>query len=351
MERHLEIQHTNIHKHSREWDSVISSSNLSTFFHTSHWLKIIENAYNLKPYHLILWDKEEPVLAMPLFLSENALHSPYIADYGGACVNQKFAADILRVKAAFEVLFRKITKIGKEEGVPAAYVRGYYTNKTLDNFLVEGSFKKIAGHLTYVLTDFYDVEDTLSIFHKKTRNAVRKALKEGLAVEQTLSNSKAMEEYIRLHVMTKRKHGSEPFNDTFFDMLPTIPSKNIDILLARYNGVCIAGLMAFMYNTRIQIFDNCSDPSYLKFNPNHLLYYTLIEKAKERRMEVDFGKTSPDHDSLRRFKERWGGKMHSFDTYMKILPPVVLNTFILGIGYFKKHGVRGTFNRITRRRQ
>ena len=351
MERHLEIQHANLNKNSREWDGVISSSKLFSFFHTSHWLHIIEDAYHLKPYHLIVRDKGEPVMAMPLFLSENGLHSPYLADYGGACVNQKFAINSWQVKAGFERLFTKIGRIGKEEGVPAAYVRGYYATRNLDRYLIEGSFKRITEHLTYVLSEFFDVEDTLSIFHKKTRNAVRKGLKEGLTIEKIPAGSKAMEEYVRLHTMTKRKHGSEPFNDSFFGMLSTIPPENVDIMLVRYNGHYIAGLLAFIYNDRMQIFDNCSDPNYLKFNPNHLLYYTLIEKARVRRMEVDFGKTSLDHHSLRQFKERWGGKMYPFDTYMRILPPVALNTVIMGTRYLKKHGARDTFNRVTRRRQ
>lgn len=351
MEGHVDIQQINTDKDCREWDGVISSFESGTFFHTSYWLNIIENAYELKPCHLILRSKEEPVLAMPLFSSENALHSPFMAEYGGACVSDKLVKDTVQVKAAFESLFNKIAQIGKEEGVPAAYVRGHYDNRTMDYFLIDGSYKKIARHLTYVLSDFYGIEDTMSMFHKKTRNAVRKAIKEGLTVEPIDTNSEAMKEYIGLHVITKRKHGSEPFNDTFFDMLHTIPSENIDIRVVRYDDVCIAGLLSFLFNGKIHIFDNCSEPDYLKFNPNHILYYSLIEMAKERKMEVDFGKTSPDHHSLRQFKGRWGGKMHSFHTYMKIMPPVVRNTIIMGAGYFKRHGARETAQRIARRRQ
>ena len=351
MEGYVDIQQLNTDKNCREWDGIVSSSKSGTFFHTSYWLKIIENAYKLKSYHLILYNKQEPVLAMPLFQSGDALYSPFMAEYGGACVNDKYAKETVQVKAVFKKLFNKIAYIGKKEGVPAAYVRGHYDNKTMDYFLNDGSYKIIAKNLTFVLSEFYDIEDTMSIFHKKTRNAVKKALKEGMDVEPIDAKSKAMEEYIGLHAITKRKHGSEPFKDTFFDVLGSIPPENIDIRRVMHNGVCIAGLMSFIFNGRIHVFDNCSEPDCLKFNPNHLLYYSLIEMAKERKMEVDFGKTSPDHHSLRQFKERWGGKMHSFNTYMKIMPPVALNTMIMGAGYLKRHGARETVKRIAQRRQ
>lgn len=340
MEKIFEVRYLDVYEDSKEWDRVISCSDLSTFFHTSYWLKVMEKTYNLKPYHLILLNKEEPILAIPMFLLKNAIHSPYIADYGGASINPKYAYDDLLINSAFKHLYKEIKIIGKKERLQATYLRGFHASKTQGKYLEELGFKRISTHLTYTLSDFYDVEDTMSIFHKKTRNAVRKAQKEDIDVDFISQDSKTMKDYRSLHVMTKEKHGSDPFPDKFFDLLSIIPSKNIEILIARYNETNIAGLLVFKYNNRYHILDNCSDPNYLKYNPNNLLYYTIIEKAKADKMEVDFGRTSPEDKNLCQFKERWGGKMISFYTYRKIMPPVPLNTYRLWVGRKKRRNAK-----------
>lgn len=349
MEKQIDIRYINTHEKGKEWNEIISSSNQSTFFHTSYWLNIIEIVFKLKPNHLILLEKEGLILAIPLFVSKNSLYSPYTADYGGTCIGQDYMNNVPMLKEAFKNLFHAIGKISKKERSQTTYIRGHYTNKAQEDHLNEAGFKRIAGHLTYVLSDFYNVEDTLSIFHKKTRNAVRKALKEDIMVEHISSDSKDMVDYYNLHTMTKKKHGSDPYPKRFFDLLPTIPSENIEISIAKHNGICIAGVMGFVHNSKVHVFDNCSDPEYLKMNPNNLLYYTLIEKAKVDKMEIDFGRTSPEDRNLRQFKERWGGKMHAFGTYRKIMPPVIINTFKLAFGSVRERGFRGTLNRARQR--
>lgn len=336
MEQQIEIKYVDTVKQSNEWDSIISSLDLSTFFHTSYWLNIIGKVYKLKSHHIILKYKDKNLLAMPLFTSKEAVHSPFIADYGGACINQNYSENTQLIKAGFNMLFKEIAKISKEKHAPVVYVRGRYDNKIQNDLLAEAGFKSIATYLTYVLSDFYDVENILSTFNTSSRRGVRRALREGVIIEPITSENSALEDYVRLHAITKRKHGSEPFSEQFFELLSTIPNENIDILIARYNDICIAGMIVFIHNNRIHIFDNCSDPDYLKLKPNNLLYHTIIEKAKRERMEVDFGRTSPDHKGLREFKEGWGGSEYSFATYRKIMSTLALGTLKLGMKSIKR---------------
>jgi hypothetical protein len=350
MEYTYEVTNIDITKQGNEWNELISSSYQGTFFHTSYWINLIAKSFDLKSHQILLKYNEKPVLAMPLFSSKSALHSPFIGDYGGVCINQDYTDNIPLLKDAFACIYKKIIKIGKNESVPIIYVRGFYNNKFQDEFLTNMNFSSIMEHVTYVLSKHCDVEDIMGILHKNTRQAVKKAIKAGLIVKSIPSDSTLMKRFFELHGLTKEKHASEPLPKEFFELLPTIPKDNIHILLAKHNDIYIAGLLAFSYNNRMHIFDSCSDPEYLKLNPNNLLYFSLIELAREKRMEVDFGRTSLEHDSLRRFKKRWGGEMYSYGTFRNILPPVLFNIFRLGVSSIKSYGIKGTINKINRRR-
>jgi predicted N-acyltransferase len=345
MKGELKIDYIDMRTQDNKWDQIVSSSYPRTFFHTSSWLKLIEKSYGLKSHHMILLEEDDPVFAMPMFSSKTALHSPYIADYGGLCVRDKHLKNPSLLMKAFGYLNSEIEKIGKSERVQMAYIRGFYNNRIVDDLLRQAGFKKTTDQLTYVLSDFYHESDILKIFHKKTRNAVRKALKEGLEVEHVSSESEVMKEYFRLHVLTKNKHGSEPFPKLFFESLSQVQKHDVDILMAKHNDTYIAGLLGFVFNNRVHIFDNCSDPNYLKFNPNNLLYYSIIEKARNNKFEVDFGRTTTDDKNLRQFKERWGSKSYTYGTYMKILPPKTMNVIKLGLMSIKKRGLISTLKR------
>jgi len=176
----------------------------------------------------------------------------------------------------------------------ASFVQNPYNNKFQDEFLTKMRFTSVMKHVTYVLSKYYDVEDVMSILDGDASRGVRKAIRAGLIVESIHSDSILMERFYKLHALTKENHGSEPFPKKFFELLPAINNENLHILLARHNDNYIAGLLAFSFNNRMHIFDSCSDPEYLKLKPNNLLYFSLIEFAKEKRMDVDFGRTSPE---------------------------------------------------------
>jgi predicted N-acyltransferase len=349
MKTNLNIKHINTEIKGDEWDALVSSGLHGTFFHTSYWLNIMKRAYRLTPHHLILTKGGENVMAMPLFSSKDALHSPYLADYGGIFISQTFNENADEVKQGFDLILNGISKISKETRTPLIYIRGHYSNEIQNDLLSKVGYLSITKHLTYVLSDFFEVEDIMTMFHKKTRNAVRKALKEKVSVESITPESKSMEDYKQMHIQTKGKHGSDPFPEDFFNLLSTIPKENIEILIVKHQDEYIAGLLVFIYNDRVHIFDNCSNPDYLKFNPNNLLYHSIIEEAKLKRLEVDFGRTSPEDKNLRQFKERWGGKMYQFDTYRNILSSKTMTTLKLGMKSIKRRGIKETVRKATQR--
>src|SRR5205814_251130 len=140
-----------------------------------------------------------------------------------------------------------------------------------------------------------------------TRRAVRKAEKNGLAIEFS-QDLDAVRDFYSLLCATRRRHGLPPQPYRFFQNIHQfILSKGAGfVVLARYDRVPIAGAVFFQWGKTGLFKFGASLEEYQRFRANNRVMWEAIRWFLRQGFErLHFGRTSLDNDGLRRFKCGW----------------------------------------------
>lgn len=182
------------------------------------------------------------------------------------------------------------------------------------------SYRKYNEYCTFIL-DLSEGPEKIftSRMHKKTRNAIRKAIKLGLEIDKDLPS---VETYWRFYeeTMMRSKGLLEEKRIRMFRIIWRLLKFREDFitLTAIFNGKPIGGVIAFLFRDKVHLWYNSSLTQFLHLNPNQFLYWKLIEEAYKKGYRfLDFGptplRTSEGHY---RFKARFGGKIIPFNDYI-----------------------------------
>jgi len=155
---------------------------------------------------------------------------------------------------------------------------------------------------------------------KKTRNAVRKAEKSGLKVEDANENWQ-LKTYYELYLQTQKRLGSPPHCYKLFENLLDAfsPNGRMRILLAKYESKPIAGMIIFRFKKTIFWWNNVTDTKSRSLNPTNLLLWNTIEWGVENGYDVmDMGRTRKD-TTIYHFKSGWGGQETPLHNYVRFL--------------------------------
>ena len=142
------------------------------------------------------------------------------------------------------------------------------------------------------------------------RNIAR-AEREGVVVRRAVGQQD-LHAFYRLHTQTRRRQGVPVQPRRFFELLW---SRLVDpglayILLADVPGAeAVAGALFLQVGETTIYKFGASDVESLPLRPNHLIFWTAIQKACARGdRRFDFGRTDLGNTGLRAFKRGWGAE-------------------------------------------
>lgn len=145
-------------------------------------------------------------------------------------------------------------------------------------------------------------------FHQAVRRAIRKAEKSELTTE-IVTTPGAIEEYFRLHELTRRRHGLPPQPIKFFQAIQRhVLARGLGFaVLVRRHGRVIAGVIFFHMGTGAMFKFGASDERFQEYRPTNLVLWTAIKHCISLGVHhLHFGRNALCHESLRRFKQSWG---------------------------------------------
>ena len=280
-----------------KWDEFVLNHPRSTPYHLSGWLKVIQQTYSFRPL-LFVWRGEGaisgvfPVFLVRQFTGDRRLISLPFSDYGGPLfLEEKVAGE------ALEELLREYKRQQK-----SIEIRG---------FVPEGlGFIPLEYYKSHVLSLSESLSAISSRIEKRTiLYSIRKAERAGLETRES-NDADGMEQFYRLNVLTRRKHGVPAQSKAFFEnLLQNMIRKGFGyLLLSHYMSQTVAASLFLNAGRRLHYKYNASDPNVLgKITPNHALTFHAIKKANEEGyLSLDFGRTSPDNEGLMRYKAMWG---------------------------------------------
>jgi len=295
------------------WDKFVENHPFGWVVHLSGWKQVLEKSFkHMKGHYLALIDTttDDIQAALPLFEVRSWL-------IGNRLISIPFATlcdPLISSGEQMDILFNSAVKLSRDLGISRIELRTFMSSPFIgNNSLTRDDYYK--HH--YIPLD-KEPEELKKSFHRtNVRQRIRRAQNIGLDHRVADSESDVMTFY-ELHTKTRKKIGLPPQPYTFFKQLwrTFSPSKRMVLLLAERNNITLAGLILFKFKDRVSAEFLASDERYLNVSPNHLLFWEAIKSAYDEGYKIfDFGRTSPNNETLMTFKNRWGTQLVDLPQY------------------------------------
>jgi len=298
-----------------DWDSFVSEHPDATFFHTIKWMQILREYEFSYPFYLLFYDRGDVLGVLPLYFVS-------VFPFGRG-LTSSMDCDALLIR---DIKMRKdllLNVLGTLEATVRKYNLAFlklrFQSLSPFNRFMPNYYIRRHEYCTFLLDLSQGTEYIFKYkLHKKTRNAIRKAMKLGVRVDkkcprvetywmlyrETMSRSKGILDDSRINlfrlIWSRLKYGED------FITLTTI-----------FENKPIGGIMAFLFKDKAHVWYNASLSRYLYLNPNEFLYWKLIEELADKGYRyLDFGPTplnSTEGHYL--FKSRFGGTIIPFKDY------------------------------------
>ena len=199
-------------------------------------------------------------------------------------------------------LVADLNAMRKDAGVAALEVR--------DAVRGPGAFAERVTAWTHTLQLDPDPAVVLRRCHRsQVQRNVARAERSGLEVRWGQRPEALLDEFYRLHLLTRKRLGVPVQPRRFFNLLwrRMIEPGLGRVLVAYASGVPVAAAVFLTWNGTMVYKYGASDAAHWSLRPNHLLFWTAIRWACENGYRrFDFGRTDHASASLREFKRYWG---------------------------------------------
>jgi CelD/BcsL family acetyltransferase involved in cellulose biosynthesis len=281
-----------------DWDRLVLSHSGFNFFHRTAWAKVLCRTYGHKPYYFHFYRGKESLGLLPVM----EVVSPFTGRRGVSMPFSDFCEPLVLSRwAQKELLFGTLLKLGRERKWSYFEVRGASAGLPATATAAERYY----GHK---LNLTLGVERLSASFQGSVRRAIRKAQKSGLTAEVTKS-AKAMTDFYRLHVQTRRRHGLPPQPFRFFRNIheEVVKAGLGFVVLAKYRLQLVAGAFFFHSGDEALFKFGASDAKFQQVRGNNLVIWEGIKQLVGQGLKtLHFGRTEVNDDGLRRFKLSWG---------------------------------------------
>jgi hypothetical protein len=303
------------------WNDFISRMDQATIFHHPAWLSILHRHYNFKVFAVCTLNEDSTIRSGIPFCEVKDLRGktrwislPFSDHCTPLFENETDLQELLH----FIILHQGSDKNNSVE------IRS-------DVSCVTNRFLKDSYSVLHVKNLSNNIDDVfVSLKKTQVQQPILKGVRDGLT--SCVANDKhAVQEFYKLHLMTRKRLGVPVQPRKFFDKLHEhIISQNLGyIVLVNKNHQCIsAGIFSGYANTLTYKY-GASDDTMLHWRPNNLMVWTAMQEAVRRGFrKFDFGKTDCENEGLRKFKSGWGAQEQSlyFSYYPEVPQHSLLST-------------------------
>jgi len=279
----------------RQWDDFVQAHPRSSPFHLLAWRRTIEEAFRYRPYYLVARDSGRICAILPLFLIHNpflgkALISSPFAVYGGILADSPGARD---------ALYGYVKGLGEELGVDYIELRNAWPEQC-------GGISNVSRYVTFTHELAPDEALLLESLPKKTRNMVRKSLKQPFRMER---NVRTVDRLDRVHSRNMRRLGTPSFPRKYFASLLANFGEMADVREVWLDDKVMAVSLNFYYHGEMHTYHAAADSRFNALSPNSFQYFDHLRWAGEHGYRAfDFGRSKRDTGTFE-FKKHWNTQM------------------------------------------
>lgn len=280
------------------WNDFLKSTPTSNFFHTSNWARVLCDSYNYRPAYFANmnsggFDALLPVLDIKSRLTGRRGVSLPFSDY---------CSPISRSDEESVRSFEKVVTYGRAMGWK------YYEMRS--GRKLSHRTPPSATFARHELPLDSDEDKMMSLCDQNTRRCIRKADRAGVEVEMSASRE-AMDTYIRLNEVTRRRHGLPPQPRRFFDNIyRDIISLGMGLVsIARHRGHAVAGSVYFRLHDKVIYKYGAMLPEAGPVCAGFASAWEAIRRyASDGCTSMCLGRSDLQDKGLIRYKAAWGGK-------------------------------------------
>jgi len=286
------------------WERFVQQ-NSGNYCHLYEWRHVLENAYKLRTFYLVVLRDSEwvgilPLAVIPSLRGGKAISVPY-CNYGGLLVGNG-SDPALVWNAALSFL--------KSEGVNRLEVRE----------LCHLGDVRSSGEVTLML----NLPESSDLLWKnigaKVRNQVRKAERSGLEVQWGCDQASDL---YKIYAENMGRLGTPVHARAFIEQIVSVFGNNADVLTVCLRGRAIAAMLVLKFG------DTWIDPiasslfEFRSLNPNMLLYWEALKQAVAAGAHrFDFGRSQRGSGTYK-FKRQWGAvefslNYHSYENGVQV---------------------------------
>lgn len=278
-----------------QWDDFVMRHAHGTPFHLVAWKNTIQELFRYEPFYLVAGDADGIEGILPIFLVKNPIigkiliSSPF-AVYGGI---------LARSDEARQALYRRVKEIGIENKVDYIELRNAYPEQCV-------GIPNVSRYVTFSKELQADENALLTSLPGKTRNKVRKALKEGFTAHYRVSDPR---NFFLLYCKIMRRHGTPVFPLKFFQSLLKNFAEMADIREVRLNGKPMAVSLNFFFRDNMHTYYGATDPRFKSTDANSFMYFDSLRWAGQNGYRTfDFGRSKRGTGPFE-FKRHWNTEM------------------------------------------
>ncbi len=318
-------------QHWQTYDAFLKKNQHSLLFASNRYRLLLKEFLQAEDYYLLLLNDTNDILgALPLFIKYNDRFGPIVNSlpfYGsnGAIIASDGESgvrnELIRSYRSFleEIDCAVATLITSPfEQQPEEYER----------LLLPTFTDKRIGQLTPLPIDNDTIDEQLmSMYHQKTRNLVRKAIKSGLVVSSE-SNPEVLNFLIETHHENLSEIGGQAKPTRFFYLIPEYfeYDKDYRIYYAYKGNQLAAALLLFYFNRTVEYFTPVVKKEYRSEQPLSLLIYrAMTDAAKAGYLWWNWGGTWLSQEGVYHFKRRWGTEDKPYYYYVNVRRDSILS--------------------------
>jgi lipid II:glycine glycyltransferase (peptidoglycan interpeptide bridge formation enzyme) len=149
----------------------------------------------------------------------------------------------------------------------------------------------------------------------KLQSEIRKAEREGVVVS-TFSSQHHLDRFMDLMTRTERRHSRQPkYSQEFFRSLAELATSDTRVkwLWVEQNGAPVVSHIYFVERTMALNWQIYYDKEFSLLKANqHTMFVTAKSLAASGVKLLNLGATPPDAESVRAYKEKWGGVVYAY---------------------------------------
>lgn len=315
----------NIH----EYEKFIEETPSALFYHSIKYKNFLNKILNNSTDKYILaYEEGNLVGCLPCFVKSEKnigkiLNSlPFYGSHGGMIISSS-ANNIFQIKLD---LLSGFLKLAKDEEMLTATIIDHplypdedFYQQSLGDTLLDTRISQITK---LALEGEGDMSDKLmNRFHSKTRNLIRKGLKEGFHIyhQGGLDKMKMLQS---IHEDNMQAIGGIPKPMRVFEAINDCFTYGEDykVYFAESNNECAAALLVFYFKEYCEYFTPVINAKYRSQQPLSALIYTAMLEAINQEFKFwNWGGTHLSQENLRHFKSRWGTTDSEYKYYTKIM--------------------------------